>query len=192
MKDVGNIPSRGMTANTLPHEIDPPGGLPRRKRFCYSGSRSDAAGLPRMSLHPVPPTSRHSRRSKISLLDSPSSWSLEGLSSCLCEDCGSRKARITPRRKDSAAALPIGMGDNNTLPFTHTGTTHTPGGDRADAGVLAFVIKSKTVTPFGVTVLLWCGRRDLNPHVYGGTQAPQACLSTYSSTPAYSRCFGPI
>lgn len=30
----------------------------------------------------------------------------------------------------------------------------------------------------------WCGRRDLNPHVYGETQAPQACLSTYSSTPA--------
>ena len=30
----------------------------------------------------------------------------------------------------------------------------------------------------------WCGRRDLNPHVYGWTQAPQACLSTNSSTPA--------
>ena len=30
----------------------------------------------------------------------------------------------------------------------------------------------------------WCGRWDLNPHVYGWTQAPQACLSTYSSTPA--------
>ena len=34
----------------------------------------------------------------------------------------------------------------------------------------------------------WCGRWDLNPHVYGWTQAPQACLSTYSSTPA-SSCF---
>ena len=31
----------------------------------------------------------------------------------------------------------------------------------------------------------WCGRWDLNPHVYGWTQAPQACLSTYSSTPAW-------
>ena len=32
----------------------------------------------------------------------------------------------------------------------------------------------------------WCGRWDLNPHVYGWTQAPQACLSTDSSTPAYA------
>ncbi len=32
--------------------------------------------------------------------------------------------------------------------------------------------------------IFWCGRWDLNPHVYGWTQAPQACLSTYSSTPA--------
>lgn len=34
--------------------------------------------------------------------------------------------------------------------------------------------------------LIWCGRWDLNPHVYGWTQAPQACLSTDSSTPAYA------
>ena len=32
---------------------------------------------------------------------------------------------------------------------------------------------------------VWCGRWDLNPHVYGWTQAPQACLSAYSSTPAF-------
>ncbi len=34
--------------------------------------------------------------------------------------------------------------------------------------------------------LIWFGRWDLNPHVYGWTQAPQACLSTDSSTPAYA------
>ena len=43
----------------------------------------------------------------------------------------------------------------------------------------------KAVFPFGRRLFcFWCGRWDLNPHVYGRTQAPQACLSAYSSTPA--------
>ena len=42
----------------------------------------------------------------------------------------------------------------------------------------------KSGSPVGLP-LFWCGGRDLNPHVYGWTQAPQACLSTCSSTPAF-------
>ena len=44
--------------------------------------------------------------------------------------------------------------------------------------------ETKNRPPKRMSGFLWCGRWDLNPHVYGWTQAPQACLSTYSSTPA--------
>lgn len=47
------------------------------------------------------------------------------------------------------------------------------------------VIKVDRPPPERSVNLSWCGRRDLNPHVYGWTQAPQACLSTGSSTPAF-------
>ena len=59
-----------------------------------------------------------------------------------------------------------------------------PGMSPSALGFKSQHCKIKTAAPLGVTVLFWCGRRDLNPHVYGWTQAPQACLSTYSSTPA--------
>ena len=58
----------------------------------------------------------------------------------------------------------------------------------ADLPPEAFFARSgKTKTPrYNVPWRFWCGRWDLNPHVYGWTQAPQACLSTDSSTPAYA------